>query len=92
MGGDSGLPICADQATGGSDRSWASSLLDLSLSKGLSVTAPLEGTDGDGALRDKVLGYLRSAGVSILLTPARKTGCNISAWCNCNYKWIIESL
>lgn len=92
MGGDSRLPVCADQATGGSDRLKTAGFgpalcwISLSLSKGLSVTVLLEGEDGDGALGDKVSGYLGSGGVS------RKFGCNISAQCDCNYKWIIESL
>lgn len=61
--------VSADQATGGSDRLKTASLrpalcwISLSLSKGLSVTVPLEGIGGDGALGDKVSGYLGSAGV-----------------------------
>ena len=89
MGGDSRLPVCADQATGGSDRLKPAGLKPAL--GWLSLTVLLEGIDGDRALRDKVPGYLGSAGMSILLTPVRKFGCNISARSNCNYKWIVES-
>lgn len=90
--------VSADQATGGSDRLKTAGLgpalcwISLSLSKGLSVTVPLEGVGGDGALGDKVSGYLGSAGVSILLMPAGNIGCSISARCNCNHKRTIENL
>lgn len=69
VGGDSGPchNFCADQATRDSDRLvtaglGASSLLH-ALSKGLPVTVPFEGVDGDRALGNKVSGYLGSAGV-----------------------------
>lgn len=88
MGGDSRLrhTVCADQATGGSDRletaGLGPALCWIAFSKGLSVTVPFGGVDGDRALGDKVSGHLGSAGTPILLSWVRKAG-YISAGCNC---------